>query len=849
MKKGTLLSVLGIFIIAGLVGFACTQHVAPTGTAEPAPTATTGPAPTAIPRPVPTSETPVPTPTPVPVEPIVTSGPVDGYVALAPRVLRSGQTEGISVSLFSGQDPATGFVRLSLLKDGDPIVHTSGRIDGSGVILLPVPDTPDGSYQLHLEGPGFEDQTSLKVAEGTLLFLETDKPIYKPGQTVMVRVLTLGPELRPLPGQVTIEVQDAKGIKVFKKVAQTDDFGMATLEMPLSTEPNLGVWKVTAQSANAEAQVDVRVEQYVLPKYEVTVDLPKEWVLAGEPITGTISAEYSFGKPVRGEVEIVASRYVGIWEEFASLVLDIDGRQSFELPPVGFVAGVPGARGMGNITLDVKVRERGTEHKEETTRLLTVAPTPVSLQVIPESIVFKPTLPFTFLIITETPDNQPLDRDVTVSLTYLSQDFDNVEERRYAVRTVNGKAILTVEPPSQAVALTLEAEAKQAHAALTLEASYSPSGNFIHVEQMSRGALQVGDRAQFRVHSTREAANFYYEVLARGKVVFSQVSRSSEIVLPLTPLMAPSSRLLVYQILPNSEVAADYIPFDVAGSYPHRVQVGFGSEEVNPGDSVDIFVETQGPARVGLVAVDKSVFILAENRLNLQQVFDDLERLYMQPQVELHEARFLTQVTTQGAMDTFQNAGVVVMSNKQVPGGEVYGAPFLQFNGVVLERMAVAAADGPLPPGLAPPPAIAEPQGLAQVQRVRQFFPETWLWTDVTTDGQGRARLRREAPDSITTWVLRAVALSKEHGLGIAESELRVFQPFFLQVDLPYSAIRGEELPVKVALYNYLDSTQQIYVELESSEGFELLDDRAKKRSRWPPMISAASSFVSVSPN
>ena len=35
-----------------------------------------------------------------------------------------------------------------------------------------------------------------------------------------------------------------------------------------------------------------------------------------------------------------------------------------------------------------------------------------------------------------------------------------------------------------------------------------------------------------------------------------------------------------------------------------------------------------------------------------------------------------------------------------------------------------------------------------------------------------------------------------------------MFQPFFLQADLPYSAIRGEEFPVKVALYNYLDTPQ-----------------------------------------
>jgi hypothetical protein len=72
----------------------------------------------------------------------------------------------------------------------------------------------------------------------------------------------------------------------------------------------------TAQRA---AQLDVRVERYVLPKYEIKVELPKEWVLASETIVGTVSAEYSFGKPVQGEVEIVAARYVGTWEEYARI--------------------------------------------------------------------------------------------------------------------------------------------------------------------------------------------------------------------------------------------------------------------------------------------------------------------------------------------------------------------------------------------------------------------------------------------------------------------------------------------------------------------------------------------------
>ena len=490
-----------------------------------------------------------------------------------------------------------------------------------------------------LKDPGFSTSQELQVESRTVLFLETDKPVYKPGQTVNIRVLTLDPELKPVVGHVVVEAQDAKGIKIFRKTTTSDEYGMTTLELPLSTEPNLGVWKLKAFSGKREAQLDIRVEQYVLPKYDVDVDLPRSWILANEPITGAVTSEYSFGRPVKGEATIVATRYVGTWEQYASVVEQLDGTTTFELPAPGYVAGVPGARGMGNVQLQVSVRERSTGYVESTTQLITVAVSPLSLQVIPESNVFKPGLPFSFLVVTETPDNQPLSEDVSVRIQYADQDLHRMTEMTEEVTTQDGKALLTVTPPSDAVAFTLEALADGGHASLTVNAGYSPSGSFIHLEQVSDGPLQVGDVAEFHVAATREAGNFYFEVLSRGMVVFSDYSPEPTIRFTVTPLMAPGARLLVYQILPTSEVAADYLPFSVEAAYPHEVAVGFGENEVRPGDEVDINVQTQGEARVGLVAVDRSVYILAENRLNLQQVFSELERLYQQPQVELHEAR------------------------------------------------------------------------------------------------------------------------------------------------------------------------------------------------------------------
>ena len=262
MKHRTLLLVLGVlFLTITVVGLGCSGQ-------QPANTPPAGQTP----------DTPL-------------SGKVDGYVVIAPQELRPGAAGSISVSLFDEDLPAQGIVRVSLNSGGRQDAAASGLITGAGSISLPVPDLPPGNYRLAVEGPGFSDEASLRVRSGASLFLETDKPIYKPGQRVMMRVLTVGPELRPVTGDVTVEVQDAKGSKVFKQTVTPGEYGMATLDMPLSSEPNLGVWKITARSGKSNAELDVRVEKYVLPKYEVTVDLPREWVLAGEKITGRIDAE------------------------------------------------------------------------------------------------------------------------------------------------------------------------------------------------------------------------------------------------------------------------------------------------------------------------------------------------------------------------------------------------------------------------------------------------------------------------------------------------------------------------------------------------------------------------------
>lgn len=119
--------------------------------------------------------------------------------------------------------------------------------------------------------------------------------------------------------------------------------------------------------------------------------------------------------------------------------------------------------------------------------------------------------------------------------------------------------------------------------------------------------------------------------------------------------------------------------------------------------------------------------------------------------------------------------------------------------------------------------------GSPAAPRLREYFPETLYWNpEIVTDDQGRATLRFPGADSITTWRMGMSAVDRGGRLGAADAPLRVFQPFFCDIDLPVSLTQGDQVWIPVAVYNYLDRGQRVELAFEAESGFELLDDAKK---------------------
>jgi len=126
----------------------------------------------------------------------------------------------------------------------------------------------------------------------------------------------------------------------------------------------------------------------------------------------------------------------------------------------------------------------------------------------------------------------------------------------------------------------------------------------------------------------------------------------------------------------------------------------------------------------------------------------------------------------------------------------------------------------------------------SQPLRVREWFPETLLWRpELITDDQGQASLEIRLADSITTWRLSASAVSGEGRLGSLQSPIRVFQPFFVDLNLPVSLTRGDEITIPAVVYNYLDKPQTVSLRLEAGDWFEMLDGADRSIELQPGQV------------
>src|SRR6185436_6149467 len=100
---------------------------------------------------------------------------------------------------------------------------------------------------------------------------------------------------------------------------------------------------------------------------------------------------------------------------------------------------------------------------------------------------------------------------------------------------------------------------------------------------------------------------------------------------------------------------------------------------------------------------------------------------------------------------------------------------------------------------------------------------------EIVTDRDGRASVVIPMADSITTWRMAMMASTARGALGSGTGSLKVFQDFFVDLDMPVTLTQGDRVSIPVAAYNYSGSAGEVALDLQAADWYALVDDVAQK--------------------
>ena len=602
--------------------------------------------------------------------------PAIAGVASISRILRRpvvrmiGQTEYLAgsdaairvlVSDAGNEDTAlTGTVRVELLipqQRARPLF--SGRLKRRGTVAaqLRFPAGLEGKYDIRLiaDTPiGSAEYTQpIELKDPALIMLTTEKPVYQPGQTIHVRALALdrASHRADADRKLTFEVEDSRGNKVFKKTTATDHFGIAAAEFSLADEVNLGTYHLRAlvgdsSSPSNTAAVALNVERYVLPKFKVAIEFTEKDKRArrdyrpGDHVTGTVRANYFFGKPVdHAETAIkISSMDVDVFEaSSAKGKTDNDGVYHFDLVLPAYFAGRSVSHGAARALVEATVKDYA-DHAETRGEAITVSQSPLLITAVPEGGTLIPHLDNQVFLLSSYPDGTPAAASLTVHIPG--------EHDQHVSADSSGVATIHVAAGSGNPSLRVDADdhrGARTTANLSLETREGADQILLRA---NRAIVKAGERVELKVLSTRARGAAYIDIVRNGQTILTRdldlENGQAELTLAATPEMAGTLDIDAYLFGRDAQPVADHRLIFVQPADELKIATTTDAASYQPGGDARICFRVTNAhgegvsAALGLQIVDEAVFALAEKQPGFAKTFFYLEQEVMKPRYEIH---------------------------------------------------------------------------------------------------------------------------------------------------------------------------------------------------------------------
>uniref|UniRef100_A0A673K9W6 Alpha-2-macroglobulin-like n=1 Tax=Sinocyclocheilus rhinocerous TaxID=307959 RepID=A0A673K9W6_9TELE len=571
--------------------------------------------------------------------------------------------------------------------------------------------------KVELHGESFKMTEERKVmfkSYNPLTFIQTDKPIYNPGQTVNFRVVTVDTNFAPLDQQ---DSQDNR-IGQWTNVSSTRWILQRSYE--LNPEARQGVYRLRAYIGERMISRDFEVKKYVLPKFEVIVQSPDKVSVDEEELLIEVCGKYTYGQPVPGKSWVKVCRDI------------LHYLQTHDSNPVCLEETTEVCELKCNTSNDAPIQNKEVylfEGETWSSKLL--------LNLTTDSDGFA-----SFSLNTSSLP----ERDINLMASVYPEFRYHGHKTPYI--SMDRKTVKLFQPATPFTPTLSELIIENIEQPLKCDAEFTVTIKYYFVGEtveefktdivyivLSRGVIVHHGSEKVEVKSSNGAAS--------GTVSFK---------LSVGADLAPAVQILAYCVLPSENVAAGNTKFDVEKCFSNKVFLQFSPVKAVPGEKNTLQLSAQPGSLCGLSAVDQSVLIMESGKL---------------------------------------------MYRHHVP------MPVAVMSSLADADFQTSSRDSP---------AVT----------IRTVFPETWIWELTEVGDSGSAQVPVTVPDTITSWETEAFCLSSK-GLGLAPpAQLTVFQPFFLELSLPYSIIRGEIFELKATVFNYLSKCIMVKVTPAPSSDYTL---------------------------
>jgi hypothetical protein len=673
-------------------------------------------------------------------------------------------------------------------------------------------------------------------------YVYTDRPVYRPGDTVHFKVILRKQDgdrlLLPSEREVEVKIDDPARNTILQKSYPLSAFGSLNGSLTLPANAALGYCAISLSKGYISG--GFQVEEYKKPDYfvKVTPEIPR--ALQGASIKATIEARYYFGEPVAGAkvkyvVHTQRSYYFGEEEE---------DEEEAEGPTTGGGGdeGTPGdsryffgeqileeegkldANGRLVVTIPTRVEEKykiDTEYRVEA-RVTDAAGReiaghngflatygPFHMDVTPQSYVYRQGDNGQFTVRALDYDKHPVATAVHIELvSYRYRNENRVVASADAQTGADGLARVQLALPESGFFAVRATASTSVGRDVTASTWLWVAGKEEQTwaEGESRTLQLIADKASYKVGDVAH-------VLINGAIANSTILLTTEGTGILTKKLvhAPEANITVdvpitVDSQPNVFVSAVFVWDNEAyeGSKSLNVpaverrlniEITPAKQQFQPGEAASYNITAKDwtgkpvQAELSVGVVDDAVYAVEPDTSG-----DIVRAFYGQRESLVH---------TETSLEFYFHgeAGKRPMELAKLSGGAGGGVA----GGRIRSLAQVKATE------------FVQP-------KIRKAFPDTAFWqADVKTDAQGQATAKLSFPDSLTTWRTTVRAITEDTRGGWAVNRVLVRKNLMVRLAVPRFFRAGDQVTVSAIVHNYLETEKTARVSLEVT-GLEVVD-------------------------